>query len=141
MFTNRVLLAALLMTSGCASIHHNARVRQAMRVEAREQGVTVGLDVTALEAIREDPLGTLGAALLDAGTAWAIYEVGDWLDGELNDDGGSASSPARPAILARDKSTVTIRDAPQDSGLPDYDITVRDQSAVVIDYQAAEEAP
>lgn len=88
-----IILTSVLM-SGCATSYvmkeskKNIALRQASRnndekaIKAiKEYGLAgIGVDITALQAIKEQPLMQLGAALVDAGMFYGLYRGAESLD-------------------------------------------------------------
>jgi len=106
-----VMISVLVTISGCFSpmvyresvnkvalrkaiLANNQPAIQAIRLG--DNGVGLGINVLSLEAITEQPLKQLGAALGDAALIWAGYEgvryAGDQLNGSDSKDAPSNSS-------------------------------------------------
>lgn len=86
----------MIVNTGCVSryVHSNwkeAKEKQAIRVEADGQQVMVGVDVTALAYIKENPGMATLAAVADAGLAYGAYRLGQ----ELFDTGSKSTSNQR----------------------------------------------
>jgi hypothetical protein len=60
------------------AIQNGSDARQAIRaIPMGNNGFGVGIDITALESLTEHPVRQIGALLLDAGTAYGVYLIGD----------------------------------------------------------------
>jgi len=64
----------------------------AIRAWRAGDAVGIGIDVSNLEALKEQPWRQAGAALLDAAMAYGAYEGIKALDDELNDSSSSRAS-------------------------------------------------
>ncbi len=64
--------------------------RRAIKAVRFDNGVALGLDITALETLKERPLLQLGAAVLDAAGTWGIIAIG-----EHNNWGQGSSSSSK----------------------------------------------
>lgn len=114
-----VMLVALVMlaisTSGCLSymVMEQSRQKVALRkaiqtnneaairaIRLGDDGVGVGINVLALEALTEQPLKQLGAALGDALIIWGAYEGVQSINGDNNDTSNQDSG--------RDSNTISV---------------------------------
>lgn len=96
-----IVLAMLVSMSGCATytVYKHSEQKVAMKkavasgnqaaikaVDLGNGAVGVGIDVSNWEALSEQPLMQLGAALLDAGTIWAAKRGIDSMNGDGSSD-------------------------------------------------------
>lgn len=91
-----ILVVLALVNTGCVSRYahsqwKDAKEKQAIRIEANGEQVMVGVDVTALTYIKENPGVATLAALADAGIAYGVYRLGQ----EVFDSGSKSSSNQR----------------------------------------------
>lgn len=114
-----VVLVALV--SGCFSpaVYSQSKQKVALRkaiisnnqaaiqaIKLGDDGVGLGIDVTKLEALKEQPLKQAAAAIGDALLIWGGYEGVRWA-GDQIDNGGSKSS-SRSTTAGRDANDVII---------------------------------
>lgn len=135
MRTLLLLLAALLICQGCASVKQNRKVRRELTAqyvedynliaqeEARmyggtpmvltvnEDGFAAGVDIGAWKGFIEDPWGALVAAVKDGTVFAALAFAIDWADGELNSDKHTTilSTSDRSTLEVGGGSQVTIK--------------------------------
>lgn len=77
-----LLLAIITLNTGCASymVHSNwvqTQKSKSIVIDANNNHIMVGLDITALSYIKENWATALGAAALDAATAYGAYKLID----------------------------------------------------------------
>jgi len=93
------LVALSLALCGCASIagyemDSGRRAQKALLVGAQAGQVTVGVNLSALDYLKEHPVRALVCGLVDGISAKAIYEYAkgrDWFG--LGEDGGGGDQP------------------------------------------------
>lgn len=91
------LLTVIAFTNGCVSMWTHsqwkeAKAKQAVRVQADGEQVLVGVDITALDYVKENPGMATLAAIADAALIIGTYSVAqDALDvgGDSGNDGGN----------------------------------------------------
>jgi len=103
-----LMVAVVLLNSGCASymVYKNSKRNVALlraiasgdepaikAIQLGDDGVGVGINVTALDTIKENPLGQAGAAILDAVVIYGIKEGVEYLN-EKDDDDRNTSGDA-----------------------------------------------
>lgn len=116
--TSVILIALSLQMGGCLSYMamEHGRKQVALRkavikndqaaikaVQLGDNGVGVGIDVTNLEALKENPLLQLGAALGDAAMIYAGYKGVESLNNDGDDDKGDTT-------VGRDQVTINGND-------------------------------
>ena len=82
----------LLLNTGCATYitHKNwveAKKEKAVRIDADGEHVLVGVDITAISYVKENWAVALGAAVLDAATAYGAYKLVDNIQNAINISG------------------------------------------------------
>lgn len=85
-----------------AVLSNNERAIQAIRLG--DNGVGVGINVLALEAIKEQPIKQLGAAIGDALIIWGAYEGVTWAADEINGDNNESTKQDS----GRDSNQITV---------------------------------
>ena len=96
-----VLLSYVALAGGCCSymVMEGSKKRVALRkatiagdqvaikaIRLGSDGVGIGIDVTNLEALKERPLLQIGAAILDAGIVYGMYEGLAAIDDDNKDE-------------------------------------------------------
>lgn len=70
--------------------------RRAIKAIPMKDGIGIGLDITALDAISEHPWRQAGAALLDAAIGYGAYKIGEdqgwWGSNDDNSDSNNSSN-------------------------------------------------
>ena len=102
-----ILLVALLLCNGCATVLTNQLLQRqdAVRVEVEGKSVMVGVDLFALDEVSEHPFIHGFAAMIDLGAGYLVYDA-------LEDSGGSSSTHSTTAytIQTGDNSPVYFMD-------------------------------
>jgi hypothetical protein len=120
------MIVGLSISGGCASyMSYDAsrgeiRSQRAIKAVKLGDGAGVGIDIAALDALTEHPIRQTLAALLDAGTIYALVEGIDSLNDSSKDDDSTTSGDSvdinisgggdNTITVSGDTSTSTVSD-------------------------------
>ena len=125
-----ICLIIMMFTSGCASymVYKNSEQKVAARkafargdqvaikaIQLGNDGVGIGIDVSNWEALKEQPLLQLGAAILDAGLVYGGYKGVESLNENDKEKGVNIT------INGDKNNTTIIRDGNTTTATPNYD--------------------
>ena len=106
-----VLAVIVTIGSGCASSYvayqtNNANMRNVVKARAVQGGAMLSVDILGitdsyLQAWMQSPLKMTGATIIDAGTAYGLYELG-------RQQGSSSSGPSAPVLPSTINADIVI---------------------------------